>query len=87
MWQEFIAAGKFDKPKQIKNLSEYIMNQQNRTYAHVVRADMMDPMKQMTLDSNLEAPMAIHRRVGRPRIPWVHANNKWLYEKDLGRGV
>ena len=61
-----IAAGKFDKPKAITKLSEYIMNQQNRTFAHVVRADQQDPMKQVTV----------------PRIPWIHANSKWLYEKD-----
>ena len=27
-WQEFIAANKFDKPKKIQKLSEYIMSQQ-----------------------------------------------------------
>ena len=43
------AAGKFDKPKTIKKLSEYIMNQQNRTFAHVARAHDQDPMKQMTV--------------------------------------
>ena len=81
-WQEFIVAGKFDKPKTIKRLSEYIMNQQNRTFAHVVRADQQDPVKQMTVTSNLDIPVVHLRRVCRPRIPWTHANCKWLYEKE-----
>ena len=58
------------------------MNQQNRTFAHVVRADQQDPMKQMTVTSNLEIPDVHVRRVGRPRIPWIHAVCKWLYEKE-----
>ena len=81
-WQEFIAANKFDKPKKIKKLSEYLMNQQNRTFAHVVRADQQDAMKQMTMTENLEIPGVHLKRVGRPRIPWIYANSKWLYEKD-----
>ena len=72
-WQEFIAASKFDKPKNIQKLSEHIMNQQNGTFAHVVRADQQDSMKQMTMTANLEVPL---RRVGRPRIPWIQANSK-----------
>jgi hypothetical protein len=80
-WQEFIAANKFDKPKNIQKSSEYIMNQQNRTFAHVVRADQQDPMKQMTMTENLEIPGVHLKRVGRPRITWIHANSKWIYEK------
>ena len=29
-WQEFIAANRFDKPKQIVKLSDYVMHQQNK---------------------------------------------------------
>ena len=68
-WQAVVAGGKFDRPKTIKKLSEYIMNQQNRTVAHVVRAYQQEPMKQMTATSNLDIPGVHHRRVGRPRIP------------------
>ena len=81
-WQEFIAAGKFDKPKTIKKLSEEIMNQQDRTLAHVVRADQQDPMKQMFVTSNLDIPGVHLWRVGRPHIRSIHANCKWRYEKE-----
>ena len=64
----------------IKKLSEYIMDQQNRTFAHVVRAGHQDPMKQMTVNDDLGIPGVQLCRVRRPRIPWVHANCKWLYE-------
>ena len=50
-WQEFVAAGKIDKPETIEKMSEYIMSRQNRTFAHVVRAKDQDPMKQMTVTS------------------------------------
>ena len=58
------------------------MNQQNRTFAHVVRAKDQDPMKQMTINENLEVPGARLRKVGIPRTPWIYANCKWLYEKE-----
>ena len=58
------------------------MNQRTRAFAHVVRADQQDPMKQMTMTENLEM-LGVHiRRVGRPRIPGIYANGKWLYEKE-----
>ena len=81
--QEFIAAGKFDKPKTIATLSESITNHQNRTFAHGVKAKDQDPMKQMTVTSSLDIPGVHLRRVGRPRTPWIQANCKWLYEKDM----
>ena len=58
------------------------MNQQNGTFAHVVRANEQDPMKQMTINSNLEIPGARFRKVGRPRNPWILANCEWLCEKE-----
>ena len=58
------------------------MNQRNRTFAHVVRADGEDPMRQMTIDSNMDIPVAVIKRVGRPRQPWIVANFKWLYEEE-----
>ena len=81
-WQEFIAASKFDKPETIKKLGECIINQQIHTFAHVVRADQQDPMKQMTVTPSLDISGVHLRRVGRPRIPWIRANCKWLYKKD-----
>ena len=57
------------------------MKQQNRTFAHVVRADQQDPMKQMTVNAHLEILGSHLRRVGLLRNPWVHAKCKWLYEK------
>ena len=56
------------------------MNQQSRTFAHVVSADQQDPMKQMTVTPDI--PGVHLRRVGRPCIPRIHANCKWLYEKN-----
>ena len=52
-WQEFIAAEHFDNPKKIVKLSDYVMQQQNKSLGHVIRADMMDPMRLPTIDSNL----------------------------------
>ena len=37
--RDFIGASEFDEPEKIKKFSEYVMNQQNRTHARVVRAD------------------------------------------------
>ena len=55
-WQEFIAANTHDNPKKVKKLGEYIMQQQNKTLAHVMRADKEDPMRQMTPNESMGVP-------------------------------
>ena len=82
-WQEFITANRFDKPKQIVKLSDYVMNQQNKLLGHVIRADPLDPMKQRTINNDLQIPGIYKRRVGRPRLSWVSENCKWIYKKQF----
>ena len=82
-WQEFITANRFDKPKQIVKLSDYVMNQQNKLLGHVIRADPLDPMKQPTINNTLQIPGIYKRRVGRPRLGWVSENCKWIYKKQF----
>ena len=48
-WQEFIAANRFDNPKTVVKLSDYVMNQQNKLLGHVVRTDRLDPIRQPTI--------------------------------------
>ena len=68
-WQEFIAANRFDNPKKLTKLSDYIMDQQNRTLGHVIRIPVENPdqMKMTTIDSILQMPGVYFKRVGRPR--------------------
>ena len=84
-WQEFIAANHFDKPRQLVKLSEYVMNQQNRTLGHVIRIpkELQDPMRMITIDDDLQMPGAYFKRVGRPRYGWVKENCRWIYEKEM----
>ena len=60
------------------------MNQQNRTLGHVIRTptENADPMKMITIGSNLQMPGVYFKRVGRPRYGWVKANCRWIYEKN-----
>ena len=56
-WQELISTNHFDNPKIVKNkVSEYIMGQQNKTLAHVIRTDKQNPMRRMTLSDVMETP-------------------------------
>ena len=82
-WQEFIAASHFDNPKTLTKLSDYVMNQQNRTFGHVIRipTENQNPMKTSTIDSHLQMPGVFTKRVGRPRYCWVKENCRWIYEK------
>ena len=61
-WQEFITANRFDKPKKMTKLSEYVMNQQNKLLGHLIRADDLDPMRQPTINKDLRTPTVITRR-------------------------
>ena len=72
-WQEFIAANKFDNPKKLTKLSDYVMNQQKRTLGHVIRIpdENNDPMKTVTIDSDIQMPGVYFKRVARPRYGWV----------------
>ena len=57
------------------------MFHQNKSFGHV-RSDHEDPVRQMTIDSNLHLPGVFSRRVGRPRVGWVKGNARWLHEKE-----
>ena len=83
-WQEFIAANHFDAPRKLIKLSDYVVNQQNRTLGHVIRipTENYDPMKMVTIDNNLQMPGVYAKRVGRPRYGWVKKNCRWIYEKN-----
>ena len=83
--QKFIAANRFDKPKQIVELSEYVMHQQNKLLGHVIRAGKLDPMRLPTIDSKLHTPGVVVRRTGKPRLRWVKENCKWVCKKVLER--
>ena len=82
--QEFIAANHFHKPRKLVKLSDYVMNQQTRTLGHIIRIpeELLDPMKMVTIDDNLQMPGAYSKRVGRPRYGWVKENCRWIYEKE-----
>ena len=56
------------------------MRQQNKLLGHVIRADMLDPMRLPTIDSNLNTPGVFTRRTGKPRLHWVKENCKWVYK-------
>ena len=82
-WQEFIAAEHFDKPRTIVKLSDYVMRQQNKLLGHVIRADILDPMRLPTINSRLETPGVFWKRIGKPRLHWVKENCKWVYKNVL----
>ena len=84
-WQEFIVHNRFDNPKTITKVSDYIMKQQGRLLGHVIRAEDDDPMKMPTIDAKLNTPGVWRKRVGRPRLGWVHENCKWTFENTLMR--
>ena len=81
-WQEFIAAGHCDNPKKLTKPSDYVMKQQNSTLGHIIRNpdEENDPMKTITLDSNIQMPGVYFKRVGRPRYGWVKENCRWVFE-------
>ena len=83
-WQEFIAANHFDAPRKLVKLSDYVMNQQNRTRGHVIRIpeEIPDPMRTVPIDRNLQMPGVCTKRIGRPRYGWVKENCRWIHEKD-----
>ena len=85
-WQEFIAANRFDKPKLIVKLSEYVTHQQNKLLGHVIRADRLDPMRLPTIDNNLNTPGVVVRKSGKPRLHWVKENCRYknVLEKEWG---
>ena len=82
-WQEFIAASRYDNPKRIIKLSEYVMRQQNKLLGHIIRADGLDPMRFPTIDQDLNTPGVSIRRSGKPRLHWVKENCKWVYKHVL----
>ena len=61
------------------------MKQQGRLLGHVIRASDDDPMKMPTIDAKLNTPGVWRKRVGRPRLGWVHENCKWIFENTLMR--
>ena len=72
----------FRQTKNNQKLSEYIMQQQNETLAHVIRTDRQDLMRRMNLSEHLEI-LGVHtRRVGRPRQPWVASHSYWIYQQE-----
>ena len=83
-WQEFIAANRFDKPRKLVKLSDYVMTQQSRTLGHIIRIpkEQLDPMRMVTIDDNLQMPGVYQKRVGRPRYGWVKENCRWIYERE-----
>ena len=84
-WQEFIVNQRFDNPKKITKLSDYIMGQQGKLFGHVIRADANDPMRLPTINEKLETAGVHWKRVGRPRLGWVRENCTWTYEKTLAK--
>ena len=82
MVQDFISPHHLDKPKRVKQIGECIMSQQNKTLGHVIRCSREDPMRQMTINDNLQVPGVYTRRVGRPRVDSIVDNSKWVFEEE-----
>ena len=72
MWQEFIAAIRFDKPKGIVKLSAYVTMQQANILGHLIRAPNEDPMKRVTIGENLRQCEQYYK--------------SWKAENEMGRG-
>ena len=63
---------RFDNPKAVTKVSEYIMKQQNRLLGHVIRADPEDPLRQVIFPKNtFKLREILQRRVGKPRNDWT----------------
>ena len=86
-WEEFIGANKIGQPKYVVKLSDYVMRQQNKALAHMIRAENTDIMKKVTLNAtSLTQRESIDtRRSGRPRFRWVDTNCEYAF-KDLNFG-
>ena len=52
-WQELIAAGRFDKPKMITKLSDFVMKQQNKILGHIIRAPVTDLMRKPAIGRHM----------------------------------
>ena len=48
-----------------------------KLFGHMVRAENLDPMRQVTLKKGSIKSIATGtRRVGKPKLEWVHENRK-----------
>ena len=66
--------------KAIERYSEAYQKRKLRLFGHVVRAEDEDPMRQVALEkSTIKNKAAVKRRVGKPKLDWVHENikNAW----------
>ena len=61
------------------------MRQQNKFLGHVIRADRLDPMRQPAIDSKLNTPGVVIKRIGKPRMHWVKENCRWIYKSVFDR--
>ena len=53
---------------------------------HIIRTDNNDPLRQVTFLPNTATPNFPHiKRVGRPRLNWVHCTKRTIYETRLHR--
>ena len=66
-WQGFITANRFEHPKKIVKLTDYVMNQQTKQLGHIIRTDPLDPMWQPTINTELRTHGVFPHEVGRPR--------------------
>ena len=83
-WQEFIAAGKFDKPKMTTKVSDFVMRQQNKILGHIIRAPTTDLMRKAAVGRHLtqiEQIGQLYKRTGHPRMKWVGENCKYAYKR------
>ena len=58
--------------KNIKLFSEHVLTMQNKLFAHTVRLDNTDPLRQATfIQDSITPTVTENRRVGRPRDNWT----------------
>ena len=61
------------KDREIRAWSDDIKTRQVKLLGHLIRADARDPMRLITFQHGILQPNTPGaRRVGRPRIPWLH---------------
>jgi hypothetical protein len=80
-WAEFIAAGDYDKIKEIVKLSDFVMKQQNKILGHIIRAPLQDIMRRPAMGRHLTQNEQMYKRTGHPRMKWVGENCKYAYNR------
>ena len=82
---EKLNTGRSNSHKPIKHRSEVIRSRQQALLGHVIRVAPTDPLKRVSFkNQNLEPVEDKTRRIGRPRIKWIHEamTHAWLHIRE-----